>query len=349
MIKEKIILLPLLAGIITLAVTPFVRNLNIKLGAVDIPNYRKKHVNATPSSGGVAIIIGFFTIAIFLLLSGFNSKFIGLLIGAAFIALVGFIDDIKHLPVSSKFLAQIIAAILVVTAGVKIEFISNLSSVGIFDLGSLAIPVTILWIVAVTNAINLIDGLDGLAAGVAGISAFTMGIVFMIVGQQDLAILAFTLGAVSIAFLPYNFSNKKKIFMGDSGSYFLGFSLAVLSVMGTAKVATAFSLLVPILVLAVPILDTAHVILKRLRNKKPITEADREHLHHKLVDIAGMGQREAVFFIYTLTVILSAVAVVSAGLSAKLNVALYASFFAIILIIILAAINKHQQRKNGKV
>jgi UDP-GlcNAc:undecaprenyl-phosphate GlcNAc-1-phosphate transferase len=315
MLTPKIIILPILAAVITFFTMPIVRRLSGKVGALAMPGERHVHKNSVPSSGGVAIFAGFLIAILF-----FNSaspEIIGFLIGGAVIAAVGLLDDIFDLPPIVKFFGQILAALIVIAAGVRVEFVGNLGAGndGLYYLGFLSLPFTFFWIVGITNAINFLDGLDGLAGGVVGIAAWTLATVALLSGRYDTAVLAFTLGAAAFAFLPYNFSDspRKKIFMGDAGSNFLGYSLAVLSILGMVKVAAAFSMLIPILILAVPIFDTIFAIIRRLVAGKSPFEADRMHLHHRIMD-SGIGHKQTTCIIYGISLVLSIVAILSMNL-----------------------------------
>lgn len=227
MITLKLIILPIFAALVTIALLPVVRKLSEKVGAMDAPSKRKVHNFVVPSSGGIAIFFGFLLAILFF--NRTTPEIIGYLIGGTVITGVGLLDDIFDLPPLTKFFGQVLAALIVIYSGVSIEFVGNPTDGGLIDLGFLSLPFTFFWIVGIANAINFIDGLDGLAAGVSGISAWTLGTVALLSGRYDAAVLAFTLGAASFAFLPTNFSSseKKKMFMGDAGSNFLGYSLAV--------------------------------------------------------------------------------------------------------------------------
>jgi len=314
-ITAKIIILPLLAALITFFMMPFVRKLSVKVGAVAIPGGRRTHKSVVPLSGGVAIFLGFLIAILFF--NSASSEILGFLIGGAVITGVGLIDDIFELPPIAKLFGQIVAALIVIASGVRVDFVGNLGNGndGLYYLGFLSLPFTFFWIVGLTNAINFLDGLDGLAGGVSGIAAWTLGVVALLSGRYDAAVLCFTLGAAAFAFLPHNFTNhpKRKIFMGDAGSGFLGYSLAVLSILGMTKVAAAFSMLVPIMVLAIPIFDTCFAIGRRLiAGRSPFT-ADRLHLHHRILD-RGLSNSQTTFLIYGATIVLGAVAIISMGL-----------------------------------
>jgi len=228
----------------------------------------------------------------------------GILAGVLIIIILGIVDDIKALRARVKFPVQLIAAIIVVATGTRITTISKpfqetvaLHPSMMYMLGDiLAFIISIVWIVGMTNAINLIDGLDGLAAGVSGIAAITLYIVAVIRKQDDIAIISVSLVGAIAGFLPYNF-NPAKIFMGDTGATFLGFILAIISIEGTMKSVTALAVAIPILVLGLPIIDTMFAIFRRLLHGKPIGEADRGHLHHRLLDM-GLSHRMAVISLY---------------------------------------------------
>lgn len=309
---SKLFILPLLAALITFVAVPVVRQLSQKAGAVAKPGGRRKHKGVVPLCGGIAIFFGFLVASLFL--NETSNEIFGYLIGALIIVAIGFLDDIFELPPIAKFFGQILATLIVIASGVRVEFVGNLGSGndGLYYLGFLSLPITFLWIIGITNAINFLDGLDGLAGGISVIASWTLGIVAMISGRYDAAILGFMLGAAAIAFLPYNFSNnpKRKVFMGDSGSGFLGYSLAVISIMGMTKVAAAISMLVPILILAIPIFDTLFAIVRRLLTGKSPFEADRKHLHY-LIKENGLSDHQTVLAIYGITILLSGLAVYS--------------------------------------
>ena len=318
-ITAKIFILPILAALITYITMPFIRKLSMKVGAVAVPGGRRTHTNVVPLSGGVAIFFGFLIAILFF--NNASPEILGFLIGAAVITGVGLIDDIFELPPIAKFFGQILATLIVISAGVQIEFIGNMGSGndGLYFLGFLSLPITFIWIIGLTNAINFLDGLDGLAGGLSAIAAWTLGIVALLSGRYDAAVLSFTLGAAAFAFLPHNFTNhpNKKIFMGDAGSGFLGFSLAVLSIMGMVKVAAAFTMLVPIMILAIPIFDTAFAIIRRLLAGKSPFEADRLHLHHRILE-KGLSHRQTTCVIYGVTILLSFIAIFSMKMDEKI-------------------------------
>lgn len=293
-----------IALLLSLIITPGIIKLAFKVGAIDKPNSRKVHARVMPRLGGLAIFAAFALPAMLAL--DFNRQFIGLLLGGLVILVLGVMDDIKDISPKVKLAGQLAAALILIGFGAKVENLTNPFGSDMIHLGWLSIPVTIFWIVGVTNAVNLVDGLDGLAAGIAAIAAATLGIVAM---ENDPAItlVAFILVGAILGFMRYNF-NPARIFMGDSGSLFLGYTLAGLAIMGLAKSATVFSLFIPVLVLGVPILDTLFAIIRRIVNDQPIFQADKAHLHHCLL-ASGLSHRQTVLVIYLIHGTLSGVAV----------------------------------------
>ena len=295
------IMMALLALLISLILVPFVAKLAIKIGAVDKPNERKVHTKIMPRMGGLAIYLSFF--AVLFLSHEMTMQHIGLLTGGTVLVLVGIIDDKTDMPAKIKLLGQIFAACIVVVSGVRVEFMTNFILGGVFPLYIFSVPFTVLWIVAITNAVNLIDGLDGLAAGTSIIAAATMAISGYATGQTEMASMALILIGASLGFLKYNF-HPAKIFMGDTGSMFLGYNLSVLAIMGFTKSFTVLSLVTPILVLAIPILDTLFAIIRRKMNNKPIFKPDKNHLHHCLLNY-GFSHRNTVLIIYAVSAVLA--------------------------------------------
>jgi len=297
-----------LAFFLTLLLTPPIIRLAFKIGAVDVPDKRKVHDKIMPRLGGLAIFLSFCAAVVFLLFYyEYNLQVVGLLVGGAFILLVGIVDDIYSLPPLVKLLGQIIAALVVVAFGIRVHFLSNPFD-GYFQLGLMSIPVTILWIVGVTNSINLIDGLDGLASGVSFIALITLTVIAVQIHQSTLIpLLSLSLAGAILGFLRYNF-HPAKIFLGDSGSMLLGFTIAVLSTMGLLKSVTVYTFLIPIIILGVPIFDTSFAIVRRYSNNKPIFKPDKAHLHHRLLK-RGLSHRQAVLAIYCLAIAFSLSAV----------------------------------------
>ncbi|MFZ5945123.1 MAG: glycosyltransferase family 4 protein [Bacillota bacterium] len=288
--------------LITLTLVPFIKKLAFKVGAVDNPCQRKVHCKPMPRLGGLAIYLGF--VVMVLLTQELSQQVIGLLLGSSIIAALGIIDDIKEISPKVKLLGQILAAGVLVAFNIDVDYITNPFVEGsIIPLKYFNIPVTILWIVGVTNAVNLIDGLDGLAAGLSTIAAVTLAIVGHTQGEFLMVALSLMLAASTLGFLRYNFY-PAQIFMGDSGSMFLGFNLSALAIMGFVKSITILSVFVPILILGIPIFDTLFAIIRRYTNAQPIFKADKEHLHHCLLN-RGFSHKQTVLVIYATSLFLA--------------------------------------------
>ncbi|CDQ38358.1 MULTISPECIES: glycosyltransferase family 4 protein [Virgibacillus] len=296
------IIICLIAAII---LTPFVKKLAIVIGAVDKPNHRKVHQKMMPRLGGLAIYSSFLLGFLIFLPQTYN--YWPILIGATIIMFVGILDDVMQLSAKVKFGGQLIAAMVPVFGGYTIEFITVPFGDRI-EFGIAAIPLTIIWIVAITNAINLIDGLDGLAAGVSSIALLTISVLAISMGNYPIALLSFMLLGSTIGFLVYNF-HPAKIFMGDTGSLFLGYMISVIAVMGLFKNVALFSLMVPIIILAIPILDTLFAIIRRIVHKKPLAAPDKFHLHHCIIRM-GYSHSQTVIMIYALSGLFSLAAVI---------------------------------------
>ena len=337
------IMMALLALLISLILVPFVAKLAIKIGAVDKPNERKVHTKIMPRMGGLAIYLSFF--AVLFLSHEMTMQHIGLLTGGTVLVLVGIIDDKTDMPAKIKLLGQIFAACIVVAAGVRVEFMTNFRLGGVFPLYIFSVPFTVLWIVAITNAVNLIDGLDGLAAGTSIIAAATMAISGYATGQTEMASMALMLIGASLGFLKYNF-HPAKIFMGDTGSMFLGYNLSVLAIMGFTKSFTVLSLVTPILVLAIPILDTLFAIIRRKMNNKPIFKPDKNHLHHCLLNY-GFSHRNTVLIIYAVSAVLALCGLIMTYLNPAQGMCLLVVISVIIICgaMKLGVIGKHDSAK----
>ncbi len=305
-----VLLALLTAAIISCVFTPLVKVLSVKYGAVDIPkDGRRMHDHPIPRMGGLAIFFGFLvSVLVFVPLDAAKK---GMLLGAVIIVVLGVLDDKYALPAKPKFLVQIVAALIAVLAGNRIEVLSNpniFSANEVWELGWLSYPITVIWIVAITNAVNLIDGLDGLACGVSTISSATMLIIAMRVGELDVEVMMAALVGACIGFLPYNF-NPAKIFMGDTGSTFLGFIMATVSVNGMFKQHAFISFVVPFLVLGLPIFDVCFAVVRRVSHGQSPMQPDRGHVHHRLIDM-GFSQKQAVGVLYVISAILGLSAVV---------------------------------------
>lgn len=319
------------AMLIALLLTPLVKRFAHFVGAVDAPNHRKVHSRIMPRLGGLAIYVAFIA-AYFVISPALDSLqtdvVFGLIVGGSIIVLVGALDDRFDLSPKIKLLGQIIAAGVVVNSGVVIDFISVPFGDLSISLTWLAIPLTIFWIVGVTNAINLIDGLDGLSAGVSAIAISTMLVLALMMGNITVVLLSVILLGSIVGFLFYNF-HPAKIFMGDSGALFLGFSLATLSILGF-KQATVVSLLIPIMILGVPLSDTFFAIMRRWVNHLPISAADKSHLHHCLLQL-GFSHRTTVLIIYGIALVFGSSAVLLSILSER--EILWAAVILIILLV----------------
>lgn len=284
--------------------TPIVRKIALELGVVDKPGARKVHRADMPTLGGIAIAIGFFAGAgvIFMVMPAamekFLLKFTGFSVAAILIILLGIIDDIKPLKAKLKLFIQIIAALILMGCGFVVEKITT-PFLGDIPLGYLGVVFSLLWIVGITNAINLLDGLDGLAAGVSGIAAFFISLAA--INQRDyvVAFLAFSLNGACAGFLPFNF-HPAKIFMGNSGSMFLGFVLSAIAIISFQKSNTIVTLFIPIIALGLPIIDTSLAIVRRIAKKRRIFQADKEHVHHKFL-FRQESQRKTVLSLYFLS------------------------------------------------
>ncbi|TCK87910.1 UDP-GlcNAc:undecaprenyl-phosphate GlcNAc-1-phosphate transferase [Natranaerovirga hydrolytica] len=291
-----------IAFAISLLMTPVSKKIAFKIGAIDYPKSRGMHKKPMPLAGGIAIVSGFMLTVIFIVpfMNGVeNVQLMGLIFGGILITSVGLLDDVHSLSPKIKLSFQIIAALIVVYTGTTIEYFSwPFSSANIIELGAMSKLVTMVWVIGVTNAVNLIDGLDGLAAGVSSIAALCLMLLSILtpVPIPVTIVLTAALAGSCLGFLPYNF-NPAKIFMGDTGSTFLGFTLAVISIQGLMKSYTAVTVFVAVLVLGLPIFDTFFAIFRRVISGRPVMEADRGHLHHRLVD-RGYSQKRAVLTLY---------------------------------------------------
>lgn len=289
-----------MAFLISFLTTPLAKKIAFKVGAIDQPKDRGVHTEAMPRMGGIAIVLGFMitllVVTPFIPLLNWK-QFLGVSAGAIIIFILGFFDDIHNLNAKFKLIFQILAALMVTSAGIKIQFLSlPFFDNSLISLQAFSTPLTVIWIVGVTNAVNLIDGLDGLAAGVSSIASICLMALSIHSGYPLALVLTATLAGSCLGFLPYNF-NPATIFMGDTGSTFLGFILAVTSILGLLKSYTIATIFVAVLVLGLPIFDTAFAIIRRFLNGKPIMEADRGHLHHRLMD-KGYSQKQAVVTLY---------------------------------------------------
>ena len=332
----KYLILFLIASVFSFLLTPLLRSFAIKVGAIDIPGGRKIHDQPTPRLGGLSVFISFNLILLITSQIGFfhfpthfltEIKFVWLFIASAIVLGLGAVDDFRRMPPSVKFLFQIVAGLIVALTIYKIETISL--PFGTIHLGILSIPVTVFWVVAITNAINLLDGLDGLAAGTSFIVCIAMFGISLLQQNVGIALISVILAGSTLGFLKYNF-NPASIFLGDSGAYFLGFILSILSFQGSLKGTTTLAILIPIIALGLPIIDTILAMFRRLLKSLHIMEvdpeknvikffyldgwsmfkADRGHIHHRLLHI-GFTQKKAVMILYGVSLILGGLALSS--------------------------------------
>jgi len=299
----------LVAFAISLGATPLVKVLAERMGAMDVPrDSRRMHKFPIPRLGGLAIFFGF--IASVLLFCPINPHLQSILLGAVLIILIGVMDDIKPMSAKTKLLGQIAAAMIPILNGVRVEFFTNFnpfSNIPYINLGLLSVPITLVWIVGITNAVNLIDGLDGLAVGISSIASFSLFIIAVLMCEPYVALLLAALAGACVGFMPYNF-NPAKIFMGDTGALFLGYILATISLEGMFKFYTIVSFAVPFLILGLPIFDTTFAIVRRLAEGRSPMSPDRGHLHHRLMDM-GFTQKQTVAILYAMSAILGLSAV----------------------------------------
>ncbi|MGM9538423.1 MAG: MraY family glycosyltransferase [Candidatus Onthomonas sp.] len=302
------------AMLVTMVAMPLVRRLAIRLGAIDMPGVkgtdseRHLHTQPTPRMGGLAIVLGFLVaIGLFVELT---PALASMLLGGIVIAVLGMVDDIFRLPALVKLLFQIAAAVIATSGGNVIRYLSApefLFSGGHLNLGILSVPATVLWIVLITNAVNLIDGLDGLAAGVSAISSVCLVVVALGYSDMTVAVICGALAGGCVGFLPYNVS-PARIFMGDTGSTFIGYILAVASIQGLFKIYAVISFLVPFLLLGLPIFDVCFAVISRLRHGESPLKADREHVHYRLLDM-GLSKQQTVAVLYIISGILGLLSV----------------------------------------
>ena len=291
-----VVLALLTALVVSFLMTPVVKSFAYKVGAIDVPkDARRMHHKPIPRLGGLAIFAGFMVSILLFVDIRLNPQMQSILLGAVIIVVLGVVDDIMALPAKLKFVVQIAAALIPALNGVSIQALSNpniFSGNAYWVLDWLSIPITVLWIVGITNAVNLIDGLDGLANGVSAISAATVLVIALICSETQVAIVMAALVGACVGFLPYNL-NPAKMFMGDTGATFLGFILATMSIQGLFKFYAVISFAVPFLILGLPIFDTAFAMIRRVAHGQSPMHADRGHIHHRLIDM-GLNQKHAV-------------------------------------------------------
>lgn len=311
------LILSIISGVISILITPLVKKFAVSIKVMDVPkDERRVHNKPIPLLGGLAIYASFI-ITLILKQGSISYTEKGIIIGATIIVIGGILDDKYDIKPWQKLVFQIGAAICLMLFNIRIISLTNPFSSGsmsYLNVGQLfGILLTIIWVVGITNAFNLIDGLDGLAAGIAFISSGTILVVGFLNGRYEAVTLTSILCGAVLGFLPYNY-NPASIFMGDTGSQLLGFLLAAISIEGAVKSAAAFAIAVPILALGLPIYDTLFAMVRRKINGKPIMQADRGHLHHRLLDM-GLTQRQAVLVMYLISAALGGLAIIAAQLS----------------------------------
>lgn len=309
----KLLLAVLLSAAVSFFMTPPVKKFAEKVGAIDVPkDGRRVHDHPIPRMGGLAIFLGF--VLAVLAFVDMSTPIMGMLIGAVIIAAMGAVDDIVSLNAWVKLGIQILAALVAIRSGIVFDVISNplvFSDKAFIPIGYLTVPLTVLWIVGCTNAVNLIDGLDGLAVGVSAISSLTMLVVALFVSEPNVALILAALTGACLGFIPYNL-NPAKIFMGDVGSQLLGFILATVSIMGMFKFHAIITFLVPVLAMSVPLADTVFAFFRRIVHGQSPFHADKGHFHHRLLAM-GLSQKQAVAVLYAISAILGLLAVLLAG------------------------------------
>lgn len=330
------------AGLVAFTTTPAVSVLAYKIGAIDVPkDNRRMHKKPVPRIGGLAIFAGFvFSSLVFCELT---PDLIAIYIGGLIIVAVGVIDDCISINAWVKLLAQFGVALIAVSQGVVVEYVNFFGTY--VNFGVLAIPITVVWIVGLTNAINLIDGLDGLACGVSAICSISLLLVMLVKGDLVAAMITSIVVGACIGFLPFN-SNPAKIFMGDTGALFLGYTMAVLSVSGLFKTHTVISFMIPLSIFGLPLCDTAFAFIRRiLQGKSPFTP-DRGHLHHRLIDM-GFNQKQSVRILYAICGILGTSAIMLTEEMFGRAIIIIAVGFAIFLINFLILRHRGEKEKMG--
>ncbi len=317
--------------LVAYVMTPPVKRFAEKVGAIDVPrDNRRVHDHPIPRMGGLAIFIGFVLSLIFFV--PMSTKVLGLLVGSVIIAVMGGVDDIVSLNPWVKLAGQIVAALVAIRCGLVFDVISNpniFAEETYIEIGWLSIPLTMLWIVGCTNAVNLIDGLDGLAVGVSAISSMTMLIVSLFVSEPVVSIILAALTGACLGFMPYNL-NPAKIFMGDVGSQLLGFVLSTASIMGLFKLHAIITFFVPLLALALPLADTIFAFVRRILHGQSPFKADKGHFHHRLLAM-GLNQKQVVAVLYGISAVLGLLAVLMAGDSMAVKIICLVAAFIISL------------------
>ena len=355
------ILITFIVSILLAAVsTPIVRIIAVKIGAIDIPkDARRIHKEPIPKLGGLAMVIGFtggMLVNYLFKYMGVTKYFImdkdriGFFLAIFVITIMGFLDDKFDIKARYKLIFQFVAAVMIVTTDLRIKMISNPFGAHepIVLNNFVSYAITIVWIMALINAFNFIDGLDGLSAGVACIASFSLFIIAIIFNRYDGAVLTIAVTGATLGFLPYNF-NPAKIFMSDIGSNFLGLVIGVISLTDAVKTYAAITITLPVLVLAIPLMDTTFAIVRRMKNKQSPMVADRGHFHHRLLD-SGISHRKVVLLFYSISALLGSVAVATATqdkLIPMIFLIVFAIIFSVISILCKFDIDKANDKDRG--
>ena len=342
----RILLSFAVAFIVSYLMTPPVKTFAEHVGAIDVPkDARRIHDHPVPRMGGLAIFMGF-VLAVIVFVD-FNIQVMGMLLGALIIAGMGAVDDIIGLRPWIKLAMQVLAALVAIRCGIIFTAISNpnfFSYDTTIPIGFLSLPLTLIWIVGCTNAVNLVDGLDGLAVGVSAISAFTMLVVSIFVAEPNMTFILAALCGACVGFMPYNM-NPAKIFMGDVGSQFLGFILATVSIMGLFKLHTIITFIVPVLAMFIPLADTAFAFCRRILHGQSPFHADKGHFHHRLLAM-GLNQKQAVAVLYGVSAVLGLVGVLLSGQNVLLRIICVVAAFAIAVAVWLYVFWKNPRLKH---
>ena len=315
----------IIALVSTFLLTYPVKKIAVKFKIVDFPNYRKIHKKVTPRLGGLAIFLGALLGAFYL--QPRHEHLLEVFLGAIVIIITGMLDDRFSVRPIIKLIGQFIAASFLISSGLIIERIT-LPFIGMVDLGFISVLITVLWVVGVTNAINLIDGLDGLATGVTTIALICIFVMALIDARTIVAALSIVLIGANLGFLYHNFY-PAKIYMGDTGSNFLGYMIAVVSMLGLFKNITLFSFIIPIIILAIPIFDTVFAILRRAYNNESIMQADRKHIHYQLID-SGYSHRQTVLIIYAFSALFGLLGILFSKVSFEVSFLIVALIYLLL-------------------
>ncbi len=340
------------AGLTSFLCTPFAKKLAWRIGAIDVPkDARRMHKKPIPRLGGFAIFLGFFVSTMVFTFNFITVPIYGVLIGAMVIIALGMADDVLALKASYKFVVQLIAVAIPVVMGVRIERFPDFFGGGSY----IQLPfiwscgISVVWLLAILNAVNIIDGLDGLACGVSSIMTIFVTIILVLLEAPQVAIIAAALAGACMGFLPYNI-NPAKMFMGDTGSMFIGYMLACLSILGLFKAYAIVAFFAPVMLYLLPIFDLMFAATRRVLSGKSPMQADKSHLHHKLIAL-GFSQKQAVAILYGIATILGFCAVlITADDFGKAMLVIGAAFVIIVLsaLVLYARLKKIEQKEAEK-